>query len=562
MMKRKLNSSFVLRFVIAIVVTASCILLFSYALGTFLYGSAVKMTDGWSVTYKGKTYRNVDLYRFRFPDRIRKNDMVILYNNFPKTIGQNMNLAFQGELSAVSVYINNKSVYSYSITLDGSDKVPGNAVHIVTLPDDVAGGKCLVQIRAGTDDAFDVLPIFYLVPARYSSASYTSINLVPSLAAFFLFAVGIVMIAVSIVMAALRRHFMQIFTLGSLAFCIGTWTLCTSHVIEFFSSEYLDNTRLGYMFLYIALIPMVGLIAMIRREGRKKWQKAIMAISFGMAVAFLIYAYMSDHRNGETVELVDTYQIVAALSFALMFVGTANRHKVGNKVRKIVNGTLLTSFICGMLDIIRDHVKNRIIVENRLLYSSIIPFVIIGFIFAMIVAYLTHINEHYMKKAKEQVIKKLALTDVLTGLRNRAYCINKFHEFDSADNDVPFQMVSMDVNGLKKVNDSLGHAAGDQLIKDCARILTQSFTGIGEVVRMGGDEFLILIKDGKYKEVKRALGRMERLESQYELKRKYEIKISYGIASSDEKEGLNSEAVYRRADERMYVMKKETKYVR
>lgn len=53
-----------------------------------------------------------------------------------------------------------------------------------------------------------------------------------------------------------------------------------------------------------------------------------------------------------------------------------------------------------------------------------------------------------------------------------------------------FVYASIDVNGLKVVNDEIGHAAGDELIKGAADCMTKAFASYGKVYRTGGDEFV------------------------------------------------------------------------
>lgn len=79
---------------------------------------------------------------------------------------------------------------------------------------------------------------------------------------------------------------------------------------------------------------------------------------------------------------------------------------------------------------------------------------------------------------------------------------------------------------------------------------------------MGGDEFLVLFVGTRKRYILRNLKKMERLEASYGMRRDYQIKISYGISSSDEERGMTPEMVYQQADSRMYQMKKETRYSR
>lgn len=97
-----------------------------------------------------------------------------------------------------------------------------------------------------------------------------------------------------------------------------------------------------------------------------------------------------------------------------------------------------------------------------------------------------------LKRAK--LLNRFSYLDDLTGLDNRrSYEEDVFNlKEDTLDDD--FVYVNIDVNSLKKVNDTLGHNAGDEIIIGAAKICKELFGPFGKVYRMGGDEFAAMIK--------------------------------------------------------------------
>jgi diguanylate cyclase (GGDEF)-like protein len=98
---------------------------------------------------------------------------------------------------------------------------------------------------------------------------------------------------------------------------------------------------------------------------------------------------------------------------------------------------------------------------------------------------------------REASLQELAFRDSLTGLLNRrALDVHAAQVFDvPAGTNRPVTAVMLDINGLKQVNDSLGHAVGDQFIRSVAQELHTAFSGItgSQVARVGGDEFSVLV---------------------------------------------------------------------
>jgi diguanylate cyclase (GGDEF)-like protein len=99
--------------------------------------------------------------------------------------------------------------------------------------------------------------------------------------------------------------------------------------------------------------------------------------------------------------------------------------------------------------------------------------------------------------ANQQNIKKMKLmssTDLLTGVYNRNAMNNRISEDVNGTRLIkkPFGVFFIDVNGLKTINDTQGHIAGDNLLKDVASALKELNSKKIEIYRVGGDEFLII----------------------------------------------------------------------
>ena len=97
------------------------------------------------------------------------------------------------------------------------------------------------------------------------------------------------------------------------------------------------------------------------------------------------------------------------------------------------------------------------------------------------------------EKRREEDLIRISMTDEMTRLLNRRCYDEDLNKLKQAGLEEDFVIFSIDVNGLKQVNDTKGHAAGDELIKGAATSLALSFENSGKVYRTGGDEFMALI---------------------------------------------------------------------
>jgi len=100
-------------------------------------------------------------------------------------------------------------------------------------------------------------------------------------------------------------------------------------------------------------------------------------------------------------------------------------------------------------------------------------------------------------RAEAERLFRLAVTDQLTGLYNRRYLMEELQRVHSATarSGRPYALLSMDLDGFKRINDTFGHSAGDAALVAFATELTDSIRAGDIAVRMGGDEFLVLLPD-------------------------------------------------------------------
>ncbi len=155
----------------------------------------------------------------------------------------------------------------------------------------------------------------------------------------------------------------------------------------------------------------------------------------------------------------------------------------------------------------------------------------------------------------------LAFTDDLTGLGNKtAYSSAKeMMENEIRDGSAEFAIIVMDVNNLKKINDSIGHEKGDFMLQRISDCLKETFLKI-PVYRIGGDEFVAIIEHGNAKSYIRKLQNNVERSSREDypiLMVSYQIACGYSIYHAEKNDTFDS--VFQRADKKMYENKQELK---
>jgi two-component system cell cycle response regulator len=157
---------------------------------------------------------------------------------------------------------------------------------------------------------------------------------------------------------------------------------------------------------------------------------------------------------------------------------------------------------------------------------------------------------------------EMAIVDALTGLNNRRYLEN--HLAGLVDQSVtrrrPMSMMILDIDHFKKVNDTYGHDAGDDVLRQVAQRLRRTVRQADLICRLGGEEFVVVMPDTGIEIAKLVAERVRQsvetsLFSIEEGRRSIPVTISVGLAQSDR--DRNPDALYKRADRALYRSKNE-----
>lgn len=150
--------------------------------------------------------------------------------------------------------------------------------------------------------------------------------------------------------------------------------------------------------------------------------------------------------------------------------------------------------------------------------------------------------------------RKLAMHDELTGLYNRAYYADFIQKNDVLRPDC--YLIMMDVNDLKKCNDTWGHDHGDELLINASYLVKKAFPN-GKCIRLGGDEFCVLLVNSSIQECHDCLNTFDFILEEFNASHPdaFPVNIAYGYASYISKIDFDFNDTMRRADRMMYQMK-------
>ena len=166
-------------------------------------------------------------------------------------------------------------------------------------------------------------------------------------------------------------------------------------------------------------------------------------------------------------------------------------------------------------------------------------------------------------KEAEEKLREMAVTDDLTGLNNRrGFMILAAQQLKIADRTRDSLILFFaDLDGLKGINDTLGHKEGDQMLVDAATVLKQIFRSADILARLGGDEFVSLVIEANSNAKEVIMERLQHHIDAHNLQtqRAYKLSMSIGTARFDPQNPDSLDSLLTQADANMYEQKKAKK---
>lgn len=201
-----------------------------------------------------------------------------------------------------------------------------------------------------------------------------------------------------------------------------------------------------------------------------------------------------------------------------------------------------------------DYIVAVCMLESMNAQTNIVAILIVGIYLTLASCLLVLMLSRVLKEKyeKEKYIYT-SNTDELTKCFNRrAYDV----DMENLDLNTEWAYISLDLNGLKKANDTLGHSAGDELICAAANCMKFAFASYGKIYRIGGDEFVVLIRES-VSNIDSILQVFDATILDWHGKYSNSISVSYGVVKSTEQDFDSIHSVSKLADERMYKSKSE-----
>lgn len=569
----------IISFIVMFLITVTTIAVFmSMTSAKRVDSDEIELDDGWSVTINGKEYDNVTLSKFRFK-MCNRGDVLTLRHIVPRyDIISLPTLEVYTIHSAIKVYLDDEVIYTYGQRLYDENKLLGYGEHFVSMPYGANSKWLTVEMTVSEDNAFDGVKAMKLLDGNSAMVKELSGKRVNLSIAMFLIVFGVIIMVLSMLMLGRAVNFVQTFCIALFSFLIGCWTLCNNELIEYFTTDLLMKSYLEYYSLYILPLPLTYYFRdKIDVRSNPKWLKVYFWGIIAAEIVYIASAVILQEANlVHLPQILVGSHILMILTIVLILMISVIDIKVRKQRPTVVMIGFLIAIAIVIVELIRFNIEKYITGFTKNAYSSDTCFAVLIIVISMLLDYGNKTSKSLYENAQRAVLEQMAYMDELTGLGNRRMCEKKLTELEEKEmsSDSVYAIVSLDLNFLKRTNDTYGHKKGDELIKSFSDVLSNVFSLYGTVTRTGGDEFVVILDDITEEKVKSLLAQMlEQMEEKNKYASDVILSTAYGYAmkgeipSKQEKTeevklkvvDIGPRAVYRIADDRMYENKRKSK---
>lgn len=539
------------------------------ALSSFAYNyfrkvklvDTIFLNDGWNIKINNVMNENVSIDNFTF-DSVDKGDKVIMTTVLPLEIpAKEPVLQLLSYHSAVNIYVDGENRYSYGDDLYKEGKMTGSGYHWVRLSEDDAGKTLEIVLDVTELNSFGNFEPVTIGPMSRIYLHFLHANKFALSGGMFLMVFGWGVFLVLLPAAWFDKRLLRLGCIALFSLFMGTWLLCNSRVSQLFSNHIDVNTYVEFIVLYLAPLPILTFFKMDKnnRKSMSLLNIVIVINALFFVVAMILHKTNTAHFPATLLcfHILIIFDIIYTLivSFRMM-----KSRRMSDKFF-FISAVVLAIFV--LMDLLRFNYSKFIDSKAFMETESFLAVGMVVFIACLVVDYCFYMYRSFYAQAENQLLKKLAYSDYLTQLSNRTMCETVFRELEEAGAE--YAIISFDLNNLKTVNDTLGHISGDTLIKSFAKMLKDIFGKFGTIGRMGGDEFIVILRNVNRDWIEEKLGLLNSVidvvnkENAENPENSVKVSTSYGYAFNDEIEEGGAKAVYKLADDRMYIMKSRMK---
>ncbi|BCR36812.1 diguanylate cyclase domain-containing protein [Mariniplasma anaerobium] len=477
-----------------------------------------------------------------------KNEVQNISITLPNDFNKQQNILIRGSLQDVIVSLDGNVIYTYDLRSENKSIPYASLWHVVEIPENSQGLELMITLHSP----------FESMSGLTNEVFYGSVNdlnvyvlqnfggrLLIGLIALFM---GVLFSLLSLFVDKIKNN--DVVYIGLFGIAVSFWMIVESRTTQFFiDSQYIHGAT-AYIMLAIMPIPMG---AYVKRHVLKGYNKLYFFITLYFIIQFMAIILLQALGWVAFFESVVVTQISIAITILMtiiLLVIEIKRYPERKAAKRFLFYFGVLAAII-LLEIIAFSSKHFDII------SIYVQWIALLFIIMLLVRYIFVLNANMKFRLRNEVLEELVYIDRLTTGKNRhAFEKDLDHLFSIDNMRNKLRIFYFDFDDLKRINDEFGHLEGDQLLKDGYLIINTIFGKHGTCYRIGGDEFSCILNHPSDELYRKMVKQFTEALKVYNSQRTSSVGISYGTAIYDKKLDLKPSDLIKRADQAMYLAKK------
>ncbi len=514
------------------------------------------MNYNWTVSVNGTVYDDVKLSSFKLYDT-KRGDVITLTNRMTYKQIEHPVLRLYGEFACIDVFLDGERVYTYGHERYEHGRLVGYGRHVFETGEGYQGKVIEIVFTVARDNGVTSFEAPILCDGFTVHTDYIRDTIFIYLLDIFLVVFGMIVILCTILTLRGNPIIKELFCVGAFSLFIGVWSFCEYNYFSIVSDNYTLKNYLEYFALYTAPIYIFAYFGVKSGSHMSKgWHIGYRVVFSLYTVSYVVGNVLSVLRLMQFTEFLPVTHIFIVLMglfvIAFMLRGLIKKEK---EYPAFLTG--MTIMVAFALFTLFGYSVTNYLGEKNTSYSGMATYASFILVLSMLFDLGHMISEKIKLESRMELFEQLAYKDFLTDLANRRQCELVLDEL--SESNTAWAVISLDINGLKETNDNYGHDEGDALLKDFAMILKEVFGPIGVIVRMGGDEFAVIIKNTEGLSFEHIFSMFDKRCEEVSAEREhYSIVSARGMCTSEEGFMTVREAMLE-ADDRMYENKAKLK---
>lgn len=520
------------------------------------------LEDGWSVSRGNSQIDNVNLIKYKIGDSKKGEVITISKNIFVNS--DEMSLMFKSFLTSVAIYMDNELVYTYGLDYLQNDGFVPKKYNIVTLGN-TGYHDISIKYIVGENNFADKFPAIYYGTKHEMLSYFFSYKRTSFFIGAFLIVYSFLSFSLWIYLHCINKGSSQLIIGAVFSLMLGFYVYAYNDITCIIDNHVMLFSVSEYVVFYLMPLALTILLYSLHSNTGQRRQKFFIGLNIVYPIVFIdmhIFDYIHIQRFLPVVGVIAVVEMTCLIPILVTSVIEKQRERmeqeydanVDPEVYLIIGVIVFMIFSLLELIALRVYKVNEVITKPSLFVSF--NFIDLGMLFFMMchfIYYFMNSIDHMSESRIKSQLEGLAYKDALTGLMNRARC-SQFYATLSGN----YAVVSLDLDRLKYVNDTLGHLEGDRMIKAFATLITEAFEGASLIGRTGGDEFVVVFEnptadvcDKSIRRLEAGMDRFNKSDGTFFLSASCGYAYSYEVNSKEYKD------VFYLADQRMYKVKEE-----